>query len=116
MRLRSSLVLSASLACAGALPLAAQAAPVDDVWRLRPGDAVRVQLLARDVILATSRPENLSVRSVLTGTVARIVADACEGLHAAHDLRGPDGAPLHVVHRREEGRGRGGRNEERRGS
>jgi molybdate transport system ATP-binding protein len=41
----------------------------------RPNAAVRVQLLARDVILATSRPENLSVRNVLTGTVARIVGD-----------------------------------------
>lgn len=41
----------------------------------RAGSSVRVQLLARDIILATSRPENLSVRNVLTGTVARIVAD-----------------------------------------
>ncbi len=29
----------------------------------------------------------------------RIVADACEGLHAAHELRGTRGDPLHVVHR-----------------
>jgi molybdate transport system ATP-binding protein len=41
----------------------------------RAGAAVRVQLLARDIILATSPPENLSVRSVMTGTVARVVAD-----------------------------------------
>jgi molybdate transport system ATP-binding protein len=41
----------------------------------RVGAAVRVQLLARDIILATSRPENLSVRNVLTGTVVRLVAD-----------------------------------------
>jgi molybdate transport system ATP-binding protein len=41
----------------------------------RVGAAVRVQLLARDIILATSRPENLSVRSTMTGTIARIVAD-----------------------------------------
>ncbi len=39
------------------------------------GAAVRVQLLARDIILATSPPENLSVRNVMTGTVARVVAD-----------------------------------------
>ena len=31
--------------------------------------------------------------------VARIVADACEGLHAAHELRTPSGEPLGVVHR-----------------
>lgn len=30
---------------------------------------------------------------------ARIIADAAEGLHAAHTLRGSDGQPLHVVHR-----------------
>lgn len=41
----------------------------------REGAAVRVQLLARDIILATSRPENLSVRNVMTGTVARVVVD-----------------------------------------
>lgn len=31
--------------------------------------------------------------------VARIIADACEGLHAAHELRDPSGRPLAVVHR-----------------
>ncbi len=31
--------------------------------------------------------------------VMAIVAAACEGLHAAHELRGDDGAPLDVVHR-----------------
>ncbi len=30
---------------------------------------------------------------------ARILADACAGLHAAHELCGDDGLPLHVVHR-----------------
>ena len=29
----------------------------------------------------------------------RIIAEACEGLHAAHELRGDDGALLEVVHR-----------------
>lgn len=41
----------------------------------RIGAPVRVQLLARDVILATSRPENLSVRNVMTGMIVRVVAD-----------------------------------------
>lgn len=41
----------------------------------KAGAAVRVQLLARDIILATSRPENLSVRNVMTGMIARIVPD-----------------------------------------
>lgn len=39
------------------------------------GAHVRAQLLARDIILATSHPENLSVRNVMTGTIARIVPD-----------------------------------------
>jgi hypothetical protein len=30
---------------------------------------------------------------------ARVVAGAAEGLHAAHELAGADGTPLHVVHR-----------------
>jgi serine/threonine-protein kinase len=29
----------------------------------------------------------------------RVLADTCAGLHAAHELRGKDGAPLGVVHR-----------------
>jgi serine/threonine-protein kinase len=31
--------------------------------------------------------------------VARLIADACEGLHAAHELRNERGEPMHVVHR-----------------
>jgi len=30
---------------------------------------------------------------------ARVIADACEGLHAAHELRDPQGSLLEVVHR-----------------
>lgn len=33
------------------------------------------------------------------GIALRIVADACAGLHAAHEVTGPDGRPLGVVHR-----------------
>jgi len=31
--------------------------------------------------------------------IAHLVAEACAGLHAAHELRGDDGESLHVVHR-----------------
>jgi serine/threonine-protein kinase len=31
--------------------------------------------------------------------VAWVLAEVCDGLHAAHELRGGDGRPLHVVHR-----------------
>jgi eukaryotic-like serine/threonine-protein kinase len=30
---------------------------------------------------------------------SRVVADACEGLHAAHEMRGKSGLPMEVVHR-----------------
>ena len=39
------------------------------------GSTVRVQLLARDIILATSRPEGLSVRNALVGKVTRVTGD-----------------------------------------
>jgi molybdate transport system ATP-binding protein len=42
---------------------------------VRPGETVRIQLLARDVILATVRPDGLSVRNTLAGVVARVVED-----------------------------------------
>jgi molybdate transport system ATP-binding protein len=41
---------------------------------------VRLQLLARDMILATERPQALSVRNTIAGTIAEIEAD---GAHAA---------------------------------
>jgi serine/threonine-protein kinase len=44
-----------------------------------------------------ARAELLVVRPV--DLVARIIADAARGLHAAHETRGPDGEPLVVVHR-----------------
>jgi molybdate transport system ATP-binding protein len=55
----------------------------------RAGASVRVQLLARDVILATARPENISVRNVLTGTIARIADDDAETDLVHVDIGGP---------------------------
>ena len=37
--------------------------------------------------------------SLLPPRMARIIAQACEGLHAAHELTDADGESLHVVHR-----------------
>jgi molybdenum ABC transporter ATP-binding protein len=55
----------------------------------RAGATVRVQLLARDVILATARPQNISVRNVMTGTISRISNDDAE-THMVHvDVGGP---------------------------
>lgn len=42
---------------------------------VRPGTQVRIHLLARDLILATMRPEGLSVRNVLQGVVVRVAED-----------------------------------------
>ncbi|AKV01857.1 serine/threonine protein kinase [Labilithrix luteola] len=49
--------------------------------------------LAR-ILRASGKPEAIDAR-----VVARIVADACAGLHAAHELADDSGRPLHVVHR-----------------
>ena len=55
----------------------------------RAGASVRVQLLARDVIIATTRPENISVRNVMTGTIARIANDDTETDMVHIDIGGP---------------------------
>ena len=41
-----------------------------------PGSTLRVQLLARDLIVATSAPRDLSVRNVLEGTVHQVAGDS----------------------------------------
>ncbi|MDB4945614.1 MAG: serine/threonine protein kinase [Labilithrix sp.] len=46
------------------------------------------------VLRASGRTEAVDPR-----VVARIVADACAGLHAAHELTDDDGRPMGVVHR-----------------
>lgn len=46
-----------------------------DSQQLRPGQQVRLQLLARDLILALQAPQGLSVRNSLHGTVIGLRAD-----------------------------------------
>jgi molybdate transport system ATP-binding protein len=46
-----------------------------DSPRLQQGQRVRLQLLARDLILATRLPLGLSVRNVLQGQVVQLTAD-----------------------------------------
>ncbi len=43
--------------------------------------------------------EQLSQSPMLPALAARIFADACEGLHAAHELRDDRGELLHLIHR-----------------
>ncbi len=38
-------------------------------------------------------------RALPDAIAARVIADACAGLHAAHEAIGPDGLPLGIVHR-----------------
>jgi molybdate transport system ATP-binding protein len=45
------------------------------VPRVGIGERVRVQLLARDIILATEEPRGLSVRNQLRGTITNIADD-----------------------------------------
>ena len=59
------------------------------VMELIEGEAV-------DKLVRTA--EKRGVR-VPVGVALRIVADACHGLQAAHELKDADGASLHVVHR-----------------
>ena len=52
------------------------------------GARVRIQLLARDVILATQKPEGLSVRNELRGVIASVSADAADGVLVEVDIGG----------------------------
>jgi molybdate transport system ATP-binding protein len=52
------------------------------------GSPVRVQLLARDIILATQKPHGLSVRNELQGVVAELIADDHEAVMAQVDIGG----------------------------
>ncbi len=46
------------------------------VDRLQPGDGIRLRIRARDVALATQRPEGVSIRNILPGTVSEITPEA----------------------------------------
>jgi len=52
------------------------------------GGKLRVQLLARDLIVATAVPRNLSVRNVLTGVVTRVTSDDAESDLVGVDIGG----------------------------
>ena len=52
------------------------------------GATLRVQLLARDLIVATQAPQNLSVRNVLSGTVTTVSSDDADSDLIAIDIGG----------------------------
>jgi len=55
--------------------------------------------MAGRVCRVVEQHPTLSPLPAHAGYCGRIIADAAEGLHAAHELRGDDGQPLQVVHR-----------------
>jgi molybdate transport system ATP-binding protein len=62
---------------------------------VKVGDHVRVQLLARDIILATAAPQALSVRNELRGTIVALASDEDDAILATVDV----GAGAHVLSR-----------------
>jgi molybdate transport system ATP-binding protein len=58
------------------------------VTAVSAGERVRVQLLARDIILATEEPRGLSVRNQLQGTIATIVDDEDDARLVTVDIGG----------------------------
>ena len=52
------------------------------------GDRVRIQLLARDIILATQKPQGLSVRNELQGVVTELVPDDFDAVLVEVDIGG----------------------------
>jgi molybdate transport system ATP-binding protein len=60
---------------------------IPDVEAL-PGEQVRVRVRARDVSIALARPEGLSIRNVLSGTVIELAGDEGSSLDVRLDLHG----------------------------
>jgi molybdate transport system ATP-binding protein len=56
---------------------------------LAPGQAVRLQILARDLILATQPPAGLSVRNEIEGTVRAVLDDGPGAVLVEVDVGGP---------------------------
>jgi molybdate transport system ATP-binding protein len=53
-----------------------------------PGQNLRVQLLARDLIVATEAPRHLSVRNILPGVIAAVTSDSADSDLIAIDIGG----------------------------
>ena len=52
-----------------------------------------------DALVKLKRTLDKNDEKIPPAILMRVLADTCAGLHAAHQLRGKDGAPLGVVHR-----------------
>ncbi len=60
-----------------------------DAHQLQSGQRVRLQLLARDLILALSPPQGLSVRNMLQGVITRLTPDDRHATLVTVDVGGP---------------------------
>jgi serine/threonine-protein kinase len=52
-----------------------------------------------DVIRSAARRDDPGAGQDAVALTCHLLGQACEGLHAAHEAKGPDGEPLNVVHR-----------------
>jgi serine/threonine protein kinase len=71
-------------------------------YDLREESYLVMEYLVGESMMAVAKAIGREVDSDLerrAACVARTLADACEGLHAAHELTDAAGNPLHVVHR-----------------
>jgi molybdate transport system ATP-binding protein len=55
---------------------------------LAPGARIRLQVLARDVVVATRQPEGLSIRNALAGEIASVTAESAASDLVAIDVGG----------------------------
>jgi serine/threonine-protein kinase len=70
-----------------------------DVGEERDVPFMVLEYVAGDSLTRMQRKLKAAGRDIPLSIVLRLVADACSGLHAAHELRGADGALLGIVHR-----------------
>ncbi|MBX3232058.1 MAG: serine/threonine protein kinase [Labilithrix sp.] len=74
-------------------------ASILELGREDDGYWIAMEYLHGEPLSAWLRSVRVSGRPVPPEIACRIVADAAAGLHAAHELASPDGAPLELVHR-----------------
>ncbi len=70
-----------------------------DVGELRDNYYIVMEWVDGDSLSKVLRAAEQRKQRIPAGVAMRIVADAAAGLHAAHELKDRDGAPLGVVHR-----------------
>lgn len=93
---RTMLVDEARIAAAIDHPNVAR---IIDVGEERDTPFMVLEYVAGDSLIRLHRKLKEAGRRIPLPIVLRVLADACAGLHAAHELRGADGALLGIVHR-----------------